>query len=187
MRLGAARREIFSRNSIDNLSPGYSGSSGDWSSTMFRSTSLSQSHYAGKWVIPAEDQRNDLGAINAIGREYALAPDSPVKEALLLTLLEAFHSYMSKYLVMIVRGTIPNGNSDAGVESRELLRQIKPKGKVSTSASTCKMLHLAFKGATSEDIYDTLAFCFVRAARKFDPHHTQKVQEVCKVINELPK
>jgi hypothetical protein len=47
------------------------------------------------------------------GREYALAPDSPAKEAYLLTLLEAFHSYMSKYLVMIVRGTIPNGNSDA--------------------------------------------------------------------------
>jgi hypothetical protein len=121
------------------------------------------------------------------GREYALAPDSPEKEGYLLTLLEAFHSYMSKYLVMIVRGTIPNGNSDAGVESRELLRQIKPKGKVSTSASTCKMLHLAFKGATTEDIYDTLAFCFVRAARKFDPHHTEKVQAVCKIINELLK
>jgi hypothetical protein len=88
---------------------------------------------------------------------------------------------------MIVRGTIPNGNSDAGAESRELLRQIKPKGKVSTSASTCKMLHLAFKGATTEDIYDTLAFCFVRAARKFDPHHAEKVKAVCKVIDELPK
>jgi len=154
---------------------------------MFRSTSLSQSHYAGKWIIPNEDNRNDLGAISVIGREYALSPDSPEKEGYLLTLLEAFHSYMSKYLVMIVRGTIPNGNSDAGVESRELLRQIKPKGKVSTSASTCKMLHLAFKGATTEDIYDTLAFCFVRAARKFDPHHAEKVKAVCKVIDELPK
>ena len=47
-------------------------------------------------VFRFNDQRNDLGAINAIGREYALIPDSPEKEAHLLTLLEAFHSYMRK-------------------------------------------------------------------------------------------
>ncbi|WP_263381252.1 hypothetical protein [Granulicella arctica] len=53
--------------------------------------------------------------------------------------------------------------------------------------STCKMLHLAFKGDITEDIYDTLVFCFVRAARHFDPHYAEKVKEICEVIPELSK
>jgi hypothetical protein len=32
-----------------------------------------------------------------------------------------------------------------------------------------KTLHLAFKNQTTEDIYDTLVFCFVKAARQYDP------------------
>src|SRR5208283_1186928 len=48
-------------------------------------------------------------------------------------------------------------------------------------------LHLAFKKMTTEDIYDTLAFMLMRAARKYDPFYTDKVQKVCDVIAELPK
>src|SRR5260370_3453234 len=51
---------------------------------MFRSTFLAPSHYAGKWKIPDEDQRNDLKAVNALGYAYATAPDSPATEAMLL-------------------------------------------------------------------------------------------------------
>ena len=49
------------------------------------------------------------------------------------------------------------------------------------------MLHLAFKQLTTEEIYDTLVFCFMRAARKYDPFYTDKVEEVCATINVLPK
>ena len=161
---------------------------------LFRSTSLSPSHYAGKWVIPTEQDRNDLKVINKIGYEYAIAPDSPEKEATLLHVLECFHGYLTKYLVMIVRGTVPPSGTKAGRESRELLRYFAPrlKGKKGakldkqTSDVTCKMLHLAFKGQTTEDIYDTMVFCFMKAVRKYDPHHAEKVKAVCKVIDELP-
>ena len=76
---------------------------------MFRSTSLTPSHYAGKWAIPAEDQRIDLAVTNKLAIAYSVDPDSPEKEAKLLQLLENFHGYLMKYLVMIVWGTKIHG------------------------------------------------------------------------------
>jgi hypothetical protein len=84
---------------------------------MFRSTLLAPSHYAGKWIIPDEDQRNDLKAVNSLGYKYATAPDSPEKEAMLLEVMECFHSYLMKYLCMIVRGTIPPAHTRAGKDA----------------------------------------------------------------------
>ena len=52
-------------------------------------------------------------------------------------------------------------NSYAGRDSMELLRQLAPRGTEQTKATTeatCKMLHMAFKQQTTEDIYDTLVF-----------------------------
>ena len=73
---------------------------------------------AGKWEIPEEQKRNDLKAINQLGYEYATATDSPEKEARLLKILECFHGYLMKYVIMIVRGTIPPANSRAGAMPR---------------------------------------------------------------------
>jgi hypothetical protein len=61
---------------------------------MFRGTFLVPSHYAGKWLIPDEDQRNDLAAVNALGYAYATAPDSLAKEANLLEVLKCFRGYL---------------------------------------------------------------------------------------------
>jgi hypothetical protein len=157
---------------------------------MFRSTLLAPSHYAGKWIIPDEDQHYDLKAVNALGIAYATAPDSPAKEAMLLEVMECFHGYLMKYLCMIVRGTIPPANSRAGKDAMELLRTLAPRGVKPSKAltdATCKTLHLAFKSQTAEDIYDTLVFCFVKAARQYDPHYADKIKQVCEVIVELPK
>ena len=157
---------------------------------MYRSTFLAPTHYAGKWTIPDEDQHYDLKAVNALGYSYATAPDSAAKEAMLLKVMEFFHGYLMKYLCMIVRGTIPPANSRAGKDAIELLRTLAPKGikpsKTLTDA-TCKTLHLAFKSQTTEDIYDTLVFCFVKAARQYDPYYADKTKQVCEVIGELPK
>ena len=149
-----------------------------------RRTSLSADHYAGKWTVPEEDQRNDLDTINQLGYHYATSPDSFEKEAKLLRVLEAFHPYLMKYLRMIVRGTIPEKSTRWGRESLEMLRTLSRGG---SPEATCKMLHLAFKDATTEDIYDTLTFCFMRAARQYDPFYAQKAQWACKEIDELPK
>jgi hypothetical protein len=153
-----------------------------------RSKFLAPSHYAGKWAVPAEDQRYDLAAVNELAQAYAILTDSPAKEALLLEILEKFHGYLMKYLCMIVRGTIPSLGSRAGQDSKQFLYMLKPKGVKFTKEvveATCKMLHLAFKGESTEEIYDTLVFCFVRAARHFDPHYAAKIKEVCEVIPEL--
>ena len=157
---------------------------------MFRSTFLAPSHYAGKWIIPDEDQRNDLKAVNALGYAYATAPDSPAKEAKLLEVMECFHGYLMKYLCMIVRGTIPPANSRAGRDAKELLRTLAPRGVAPSKAltdATCKTLHLAFKNQTTEDIYDTLVFCFVKAARQYDPYYADKTRKVCEELYGVQK
>ena len=95
-----------------------------------------------------------------------------------------------KYLCMIVRGTIPPANSRAGKDAMELLRTLAPRGIKPSKAltdATCKTLHLAFKSQTTEDIYDTLVFCFVKAARQYDPYYADKTKKVCEVIVGLPK
>jgi hypothetical protein len=76
---------------------------------MYRSTLLSPSHYAGRWVIPDQDQRKPLQQVNLLGYDYATSPDGPAKEAKLLQVLEHFHGYLMKYLCMIIRGTGPTG------------------------------------------------------------------------------
>jgi len=156
----------------------------------YRSTTLSPSHYAGKWVIPAEDERYDLNVVNPLGLEYAKAIDSPEKEARRLQVIECFHGYLMKYVVMIVRWTIPPVGTHAGKDAKELLRQLSPRGAVLDKEQidrTCETLHLAFKQASIEEIYDTLVFCLIKAARKYDPFYTDKVEAVCGIINVLPK
>jgi hypothetical protein len=157
---------------------------------MYRSTFLAPSHYAGKWIIPEEDQHYDLKAVNLLGRTYAATPDSADKEAKLLEVLECFHGYLMKYLCMIIRGTIPLANSRAGRDAKELLRTLAPRGAQPTKEltdATCKTLHLAFKQQTTEDIYDTVVFCFVKAARQYDPYYADKTRKVCEELYALPK
>ena len=156
---------------------------------MYRSTLLKPSHYAGQWVVPDRDQRNDLQVVNLLGYAYATAPDGPDKEAKLLQVLEMFHGYLMKYLCMIVRGTVPPVNTYAGRDSKELLRFLAKKGATPSkelTERTCKTLHLAFKQQTTEEIYDTLVLCFMTAARKYDPYYADKTRAVCEVISELP-
>jgi hypothetical protein len=157
---------------------------------VFRSTFLPSSHYAGKWKIPEKEQRNDLKVINDLGYSYATEADSAAKEAKLLLVLESFHGYLMKYLCMVIRGTVPPAGSHAGKDAKEFLRTLAPRGSEPSKAltdATCKTLHLAFKGHTAEDIYDTFVFCFVKAARQYDPHYAEKTKQVCEVISELPK
>jgi hypothetical protein len=156
---------------------------------MYRSTLLSPSHYAGRWVIPDQDQRKPLQQVNLLGYDYATSPDGPEKEAKLLRVLEQFHGYMSKYLCMIVRGTVPPAGTRAGKDSIAFLRFLAKKGVEPSKALTeytCKTLHLAFKQQTTEEIYDTLVFCFMKAARKYDPYYADKTRTVCEVVSELP-
>ena len=152
---------------------------------MFRSTSLDPSHYAANW---REDQQNDPAAVNRLGLSYAKSHDSSKKEEKLLQILEMFHGYTMKYLSMILKGTLP-WNTTSIRDTRLMLQPLIPRGaevNTTTLKNACKMLHLAFKMMPTEEIYDTLALCLLRAARKYDPHHADKMKSVCEAINELP-
>ncbi len=48
------------------------------------------------------------------------------------------------------------------------------------------MLHLAFKGMTTEDIYDALVFCFLKAARRYDLHYADQTETAYEEISGLP-
>jgi hypothetical protein len=90
---------------------------------------------------------------------------------------------------MIVRGTVPPAGTRAGKDSIAFLRFLAKKGVEPSKALTeytCKTLHLAFKQQTTEEIYDTLVFCFMKAARKYDPYYADKTRTVCEVVSELP-
>ena len=119
-----------------------------------------------------------------------MAPDSVEREDMLLRIQEKFHPYLMKYLRMIIQGTIPGMGTRAGNESVTFLKMLAPKDKLKSRvdvSDSCKMLHLAFKGDTTEEIYDTLVVCFMSACRRFDPHYADKTRLACEAINGLPK
>src|ERR1700761_8331425 len=126
---------------------------------------------------------------NARREFFFVTKASPAKEEMLLEILEKFHGYLMKYVTMIIRGTMPPLQSAAAKDSKLMLRTLIPRNtpvnKDSLNAA-CKMLHLAFKGMTTEDIYDTLAYCFMRAARRYDRYFTDKMKSICEAIQALP-
>ena len=40
---------------------------------------------------------------------------------------------------------------------------------------------------TNQDIYDTLVFCFVKAARQYDPYYADKTRKVCEELYGVQK
>src|SRR5208337_1194331 len=64
---------------------------------------LDRHHYASKWKVPDVDNFYDVSEVNALGQKYATSL-GPEKEAHLLELIKKFHTYLMKYLNMIVRG-----------------------------------------------------------------------------------
>jgi len=152
-----------------------------------QSFTLSPNHYAANWPTLGDTKvKNDRDVINALAIEYAVMPDSQKKEDLFLELIRYFHGYLMKFVTMVVRGTIPSMKSAAGKDAMAFLNQIHDKTlgtDIEAYMKTCRMLHLAFKEMTSDDVYDVMAECFMRATRKYDPLYTKKVSQLCKVIN----
>lgn len=160
---------------------------------MYRTVALSSEHYASKWPTPSEETAlNSREDVNALGIAYALASDPEEKQAKLFQIVEAFHGYLMKYMVMIIRGHLPSLKTSAGRDAKAFLRlllpldsktgkQVPPSRKNLMGA--CRSLHLAFKQAESNDIYDTLVMCLISAAAKYDPQYTDKVRRVCEALD----
>lgn len=153
---------------------------------MFRSANLSSLHFASKWEIPTKEDFHDYEDTNILGIEYANLPDGDDKEAIMLRLTKCFHGYISKYLNMIVRGHLPPINSGAGMEAIKFLNLLSAAGKDKSSqvyGEVCRTLHLAFKQASTDDVYDSLLMCLIRAIEKYDPKYVEKLKKVCDIID----
>lgn len=127
--------------------------------------------------------------VNQLGVTYAKPESETIKQETQLKIIQCFHGYLMKYLNMIIKGTIPALNTKAGNESVAFLKNLIPAGskiKLNKANLTpiCRTLHLAFKGLTTDEIYDTLVMCLMRAINKYDPTYTDKIIKICKVIDE---
>lgn len=155
---------------------------------MFRSANLSCDHFASRWQMPVKGEFHSFEDTNALGIKYATLPDGPEKKAIMLELIQYFHGYIMKYLNMIVHGRLPPTNSPAGVEAIKFLKLLSPGGDQSQRSSsaygeTCRTLHLAFKQSSTDDVYDSLQLCLLRAVNKYDPFYVDKLKKVCEAID----
>lgn len=152
----------------------------------FRSATLSQDHYASRWEIASSDTLNDVKTVNELAIVYATTPDGADKERQCLEIVRCFHGYLMKYLNMIVRGHLPSLKTPAGKDASKMLSTLVTRGEPSNRENllkACRTLHLAFKQMSSDDIYDTLVMCLMRAIRKYDPHYTSKVRVLCEAVD----
>lgn len=157
---------------------------------MSRTLNLSSDHFASKWTVPSKDDMKSYQETNILGTKYANLPDSHEKEELMLQLTKSFHGYIMKYLNMIVRGHLPPMNTSAGTEAVKFLSLLSPNRDDRSSAAygeICRTLHLAFKQSTTEDIYDSLLICLIRAIKKYDPRYVEKLKKACDIIDGLCK
>lgn len=155
---------------------------------MRRSFTLSRRHYASGWQVLDVDDRNSVAAVNEIAYEFATTKDLNRREELQLKLLECFHSYILKYLNMIIYGQLPMLNAPQGKDARGFLKLLLSKADtVEDLRAACKTLHLAFKDHEDTDqVYDTLAFLFMKVCAHYDPLYPKKTEEVCKYIEGKP-
>ena len=136
--------------------------------------------------MPTKEEFHGYEDTNILGISYANSPEGPDKEAIMLELTQCFHGYLMKYLNMIVRGHLPPVNSNAGMEAIKFLNLLSSGGKDKPNqvyGEICRTLHLAFKQSTTDDIYDSLLMCLMRAVKKYDPRYVEKLRKVCEVID----
>jgi hypothetical protein len=158
---------------------------------LFRESYLSNIHYASKWKVPNEEDFNNREEVNRLGIKYASIPPGQEREAILLQLIEYFNSYLQKYLQMIIKGHMPTSRSSAGKDSVIFLKTLVPRSIDRSTISrvvlsnVCKTLHLAFKQCTTDDIYDILVLCLIKAVDKYDPTYTDKIKKICQTIDTI--
>jgi len=68
---------------------------------------LPSHHYASGWSKDREIR--DFESVTKLGVRYANEPDPAKKEELLLQLVRYFHSYLFKYVSMIISGPAETG------------------------------------------------------------------------------
>jgi hypothetical protein len=100
--------------------------------------------------------------------------------------LVCFHGYLMKYTNMVIRGQLPQVGTRAGNDAAKTLKNLLKKGAPADQAAlskVCRTLHLAFKSLTTDEVYDVMVLCFLRACHRYDPCYQDKVKQVSEVLN----
>ena len=87
----------------------------------------------------------------------------------------------------IFRFRVPVLKGRLSPDAAAFLSYFLPKGTHITAPlarKTASMLHLAFKGMESDEIYNVLMEQFLEAVAKYDPDYTEKVRLVAECIDE---
>ena len=147
---------------------------------------LPSHHYASDW---SKDRKiRDFDSVTEIGVRYATETSAAAKEELLLELVRYFHSYLFKYVGMIMSGTLPMVGERVNTDAKIMLKMFLAPGVKATGfnlAKTARTLYLGFKGMDTEEVYNVLVSCLIRALGQYDPHYTDKVQETTDAIERL--
>lgn len=147
---------------------------------------LPSHHFASGWSQDREIR--DFDSVTQLGVRYANEKNLTKKEELLLELVRYFHSYLFKYVSMIVSGTLPKTGDRINADSKILLKFFVPKGTKTTGfglAKTARTLYLAFKGMETEEVYNVLVSCLIRALQRYDPTYTDKVKKAVEAVDSL--
>ena len=144
---------------------------------------LSNSHYAVQWP---KEEIHQPAAVTDLGVRYASLPEGPEREAVLIEILQAFHSYLLKYTDMISRGHLPVYCGHINRDSVYFLRRFTRRGQPLTRANlqaACQTLHLAFPQQGFEEVYNILTGLLIRVAGSYDPQYTDKIRMVAEAID----
>jgi hypothetical protein len=71
-------------------------------------------------------------------------------------------------------------------DASKMMWNLLPKSVPSSPASlakVCRTMHLAFKTLTTDEVYDVMVMCFLRACHLYDPGYHDKIKQVCEVLN----
>jgi hypothetical protein len=147
---------------------------------------LPSHHYASKWS--QDHEIRDFDVVTDVGVRYANCADPTKKEELLLELVRYFHSYTFKYVGMILSGTLPMIGERVNEDAKQMLRMFLPAGVKPTGfvlAKTARTLYLAFKGQDTEEVYNVLVGCLIKALGKYDPNYVAKVKKAAGAVDSL--
>lgn len=99
---------------------------------------LPSHHYASKWS--QDNEIRDFKSVTDLGVRYVNEKNPTKKEEMLLKLVRYFHSYLFKYVGMIVSGTLPKTGNAINKDAKTMLRFFLPKGANTTGFGFCRML-----------------------------------------------
>jgi hypothetical protein len=146
---------------------------------------LSANHYAALWG----KTDNSLEDVTNLGIRYAELPDCREKEDVLLEIIQCFHSYVLKYVDMILRGHLPTYRGHVNQDSVNFLCRFMRSGEAGSNLGMlqgiCRTMHVAFKNESYDEVYNILAGLLVKVIHSYDPKYTDKIKLVAEAIDRL--